>query len=181
MGDRLDVVSNVIRFPGTAERGASDVETVHGPAPSRSLIDSLLEEAGISGRDAVGGLAAEIGYQMRCFDCGYGSEATVLQFRQRVDAETARAAGLIRSFDVTADRLMRLERAVARRELVSADDRRRLRALREQFRGEAIAARAAADAAIGATAALATFVRDGTREMTGSVSEPRQLVLFAAG
>ena len=133
------------------------------------------------GRDIAGGLASEVSYQMWCFDLGYGSDATVRQFRDRADEETARAAGLVHAFQATADKLMLLERALAVRERVTAPDRQRLRLLREQFRGQAIAARAAADAAIGAAAALATFIRKGTLAQPGSVSEPRQMLLFAAG
>jgi len=49
------------------------------------------------------------------------------------------------------------------------------------LRGRAISARAAADAAIGAAAALATYAREGSGVLPADLAEARQLVLFAPG
>jgi hypothetical protein len=59
-----------------------------------------------------------------------------------------------------------------------------LRAARAEMRGHAIAARAAADdGALGATAALAVYIREWLGAFPVSDVEPRQLLLFviAAG
>lgn len=173
-------VSNVVRFPGVGRQEQSDVELVHAGAPSRSMVEAFLEEAGLPSRDVVAGLSAEIGYIMGCFERGYGNEATVLRYRELLDAETRRAAGLIRTFHATADTLVLLERVTAARDRVSMADRSRLAVMRERFRGQAIAARVAADAAIAASAAIAAFVREGSIT-PHSATEPRQMLLFAAG
>ncbi len=162
MQGRSDTGSNVIRFPGAGRREQSDVELVHAGAPSRSMVDGFLDEAGFPSRDVVRGLAAEIGYVMGCFERGYGNEATVLRYRELLDAETTRAAGLIRTFQATADALVLLERVAAGRDRVSMGERARLGIMRERFRGQALAARAAADAAIAASAAMTAFVREGS-------------------
>jgi hypothetical protein len=48
------------------------------------------------------------------------------------------------------------------------------------LRGRAIAARVAADGALGAAAALAVYVREGLGGLPMSEAEPRQLLLFNA-
>jgi hypothetical protein len=47
------------------------------------------------------------------------------------------------------------------------------------MRDHAIAARAAADGAFGAAAALAAYIREGLGALPVSDAEPRQLLLFA--
>jgi hypothetical protein len=54
-----------------------------------------------------------------------------------------------------------------------------LQAARADMRGHAIAARAAADGALGAAAALATYIREGLGALPVSDAESRQLLLFA--
>ena len=117
---------------------------------------------------------------MACFERGYGNETTVLRNREYLDTETSRAAGLIRNFQATADALVALERVTAARDRLSMTDRSRLAIMRERFRGQAIAAQAAADAAIAASAAMTAFVWEGSIA-SHSASEPRQMMLFAAG
>ena len=172
--------SNVILFPGAACREQGDVELVHGGAPSRSMVEAFLEETGLAPRDVIAGMSAEIGYVMGCFERGYGHEAAVMRYREALDAETSRAAALIRTFQATADTLMLLERSIAARDRVSAADRSRLVTLRRQFRDEVIAARAAADVAIATSVAMTAFVREGSFSPRPT-AEPRQMLLFAAG
>ena len=180
MRNGVDGEPKVINFPGWDRPRKSDVELVHSGAPPRALVEALLLGEGLESRNVTGGLAAEIDYVLRCFEQGYGNDATVARYRELVDAETARAAELIRNFDATADALMVLEGVVARSERVSGSDMARLRQLRERFRGQAIAARAAADAAIAATTAMVGFVRGGSSTTT-IAAEPRQMQLFATG
>jgi len=65
--------------------------------------------------------------------------------------------------------LMRLNSATATMRLLSAE-----------LRGRAIAARVAADGALGAATALASYVRDGLGDLPTYDEEPRQMVLFTA-
>ena len=172
--------SNVIRFPGVDRRDQTDIELVHAGAPSRSMVEGFLDEAGMSSRDVVSGLAAEIAFIMGCFEQGYGNEATVLRYREMSECETSRAAGLIRQLQATADALVLLERSSSQRDRLGMHDRARLGIMRERFRGQAVAARAAANAAIAASVAMTAFVREGSTTPCVA-NEPRQLMLFAAG
>ncbi len=172
--------SNVVPFPARP-RGPSDMEMVHGAAPSRSLVDTLLAEAGLPARDVASAVASDLAYQAWTFERGYGREAAILRFRAAVNMMTAHAAGVCRDFHVSADRMVEIERRAAVNGGYSVPERVALSRIQEEFRGRAIAARAAADAAIGGAAALATYIREGSGAPPASLGEPRQLTLFAMG
>ena len=172
--------SKVVPFPARP-RASTDMEMVHGAAPSRSLVATLLAEAGLPARDVAGSVAHDLAYQAWTFERGYGREAAIRRFRAAVDVITAHAAELCRDFEAVADRLVAVERHAAASDGDSPSERLALGPVREEFRGRAIAARAAADAAIGAAAALATYIREGSGVTPASLDEPRQLALFTAG
>ena len=75
---------------------------------------------------------------------------------------------------------MRKEVETAQAVRVSPQARTALEAARAELRGRAIAARVAADGALGAAAALAVYVREGLGGLPMSEGEPRQLLLFTA-
>jgi hypothetical protein len=97
-----------------------------------------------------------------------------------MDAHIAHAVDICRAYQDAADRLVCREIEVARAERVAAHVRIRLAAARDEVQGRAIAARIAADAAQGAAAALAAYIREGLGSSAVSDVEPRQLLLFAA-
>jgi hypothetical protein len=84
------------------------------------------------------------------------------------------------AYQDAADRLVRREVEVAHAGRVQAHVRMRVAAARDEVHGRAIAARIAADAAQGAAAALAAYIREGLGGLAVSDAEPRQLLLFAA-
>ena len=75
--------------------------------------------------------------------------------------------------------MVSLEVLAARMERIPSPMAVARRAARADVRDHAIAARAAADGALGAAAALATYIREGLGALPVSDEEPRQLLLFA--
>ena len=168
----------MVPFPAR-ERQVADIELVHGHAPSRSLVDSLLAEAGIPAHDAAHGVARELAYQAVTFERGYGRDAAVARFRQAVDGLTTHAAALCRDHRKAMERLVSLEMGLANKEPPAPGAWLRLQNARAALQGQAIAARVASDAAIGAASALTAYIlQDGA---VGEAAEPRQLALFATG
>jgi hypothetical protein len=103
-----------------------------------------------------------------------------MRLRGLVDAHVAHATDLCRGYQLVADRLVQQEVTAARTLRVPSDMRRELEAARAELRGRAIAARVAADGALGAATALATYVREGLGGLPTNEAEPRQMSLFAA-
>ena len=92
----------------------------------------------------------------------------------------AHATEICRDYQETADRLIALEVQVAKAERIPAPTLMSLRSARTALQGRAIAARAATDGALGAAAALATYVKEGLDGSAVIEPESRQLLLFAA-
>jgi hypothetical protein len=173
--------SKVVRFP--AERRARpSVELVARLAPPRSLVDTLIAERGEAPHDVQAGFAREFAYQARALEAGHGCDEAIIRLRRLVDAHVAHATEVCQAYQDAADRMvsMEVEVEVARAERVPSPALRALLNVRAEVRGRAIAARAAADGALGAATALATYVREGLGVMPVSDAEPRQLLLFAA-
>src|SRR5208337_3337612 len=145
--------SNVVRFP-VERRESASIELVSRLAPPRSLVDTLAAEAGLPVHDAVAGMA-EFAHQARSLETGYGRDGAILRLRSLVDALVTHAAEVCRGYQTSADRLIGIEVRAAQGDRLSATDRQGLHLARAELRGRAIAARAAADAAIGAASALA--------------------------
>jgi hypothetical protein len=103
-----------------------------------------------------------------------------MRLRGLVDAHVAHAAELCRDYQAAAERLVRQEVDAARAPGLSPEARRGLEAARAELRGHAIAARVAADGALGAATALATYVREEPGDLPMSAAQPRQMVLFTA-
>jgi hypothetical protein len=148
-------------------------------APSRSLVATLTAERGEPPHDAWAGFAREFAFQARTLEMGHGQDVAIMRLRALVDAHIAHAVELCRVYHETADRMVSLEVRAARAERVTSSTMVALRAARAETRDHAIAARAAADAALGAAAALATYIREGLGALPVSDDEPRQLLLFA--
>jgi hypothetical protein len=174
-----DNTANVVPFPqGGAERVT--IEMVAVLSPPQSLVDSLMAERGLVPHDAQGGTAREIAFQARTLQAGHGRDAAIIRLRVLVDAHVAHAAEICRDFRDVSDRLAHLEYEAAQAARLEAGQQMGLAAARELFRGRAIAARAAADAAIGAATAFSTYVLSGLAGLPEGKADPRQLSLFAA-
>jgi len=171
--------SRVVAFPG-GQLERPSIELLAQLAPSRSLVDTLIAERGLECHDARAGMAREMSYQARALEAGYGRDETIMRLRGLVDTQIAYAARLCRAYQDAADRLLCREVEVAQARWVTAHGRVRLAAARNEVHGRAIAARIAADAAQGAAAALATYIREGCGGPAVSHAEPRQLLLFGA-
>jgi len=170
--------SNILQFPaGARERVSLDV--LERLAPSRSLVATLIAERGEEPHDVQAAFAREFAYQAWALERGWGRDEAIIRLRALVDAHVAHAVDICRAFQVAADRLIGLEVRGEREELVPIPLRMELNAARAELPGRAIAARAAADAAYGAAAALAIYVREAVEgALPVSASDPRQLVLF---
>jgi hypothetical protein len=178
MGDARGGV--ILPFPTQRAQRAS-IELVTRLAPSRSLVHSLIAEAGLATWDAAVGMAAEFTYQARAMDAGYDRDAVIIKLRALVDAQIAHAAEICLNYQESADRLIGLEIKAARAERLSGQMKRDVQRARADWRGRAIAARTAADAAQGAVRALVTYIRDGLDAPQPAASgNPEQLPLFAA-
>ena len=171
--------SNVVQFPAV-RRGSPSIELVARLAPPRSLVDTLIAERGGAPHDAHAGLAREFAYQVRALEAGLGRDQATVRLRGLVDAHVAHAAEICRAYQEAADRLVHKEVDAAQAIRVSPQARTALEAARAELRGRAIAARVAADGALGAAAALAVYVREGLGGLPMSEADPRQLLLFTA-
>jgi hypothetical protein len=170
--------SNVLAFPGET-RTRPTVELLMELAPSRSLVDTLTAERGDQSHDAWAGFAREFAFQARTLEIGHDRDVAIMRLRGLVDAHVAHAVDLCRAYQDAADRMVSLEVRAAQAERVASPALIALQAARAEMRGHAIAARAAADGALGAATALAAYIREGHGALPVSDAEPRQLLLFA--
>ena len=170
--------SNVLAFPGET-RARPSVELIIELAPSRSLVDTLTAERGDPPHDAWTGFAREFAFQARTLEIGHGRDVAIIRLRGLADAHIAHAVELCRAYRDVADRMVSLEVRAAQAERVAPLTLIALWAARAEMRGQAIAARAAADGALGAATALATYIREGLGALPVCDAEPRQLLLFA--
>lgn len=169
----------VLRFP-TQRPERAGIELVTRLAPSHSLVGSLMEDAGMAGWDAAAGMAAELTQQARALEACYDCETVVIKLRALVDAQVAHAAEICLQYQEIADRLVALEVKAAQAERMTGEARLALQRTRLEWRGSAIAARKAADAAQGAVLALTRYIRNGlAAQKSSSIAEPEQLPLFA--
>jgi hypothetical protein len=169
---------NIVALPVRSSERPS-IELVTRLAPSRSLVETLAAEAGGSLHDARAGVCREFLEQLRALELGCGNADALVKVRGLVDAHIAHATVVCRAYQDAADRMVALEVRKAQSDYVPPHLRAALNAARAEWRGMAIAARTAADAAIGAATALTTFIREGMGDSPVSAGEPRQLVLFA--
>jgi len=179
MGGSDDSGGKILRFP-VVRRVAPSIEAVTALAPPRSLVDSLLAEAGFEAHDVTRGFAREFDYLVRAIRIGSGSDDAVVRLRHLLDTHLLHAMELCRAFQAAADRLVRLEVRVARADMLAGPAQTALRRARREFRNRAIAARVAADAAIGTAEALARYVRSVAGLPASTEAGPEQLQLFAA-
>lgn len=172
--------ATLVRFP-VERRERASIELVSRLAPSRSLVDTLIAEARMRMPDAAAEIAAAFGRQVVALEAAYGRDEVITKLRALVDAHVTYAADICRDYQAVADRLMGLEVGAARAERLDGRRHMALHHVRAEFRGHAIAARVAADAALGAVNVLASYVREGTvvPQRSGH-AEPEQLVLFGA-
>ena len=171
----------IIQFPvAKVERIEPSIVTVIAMAPSRSLVKDLAEEAGLSQCDVSQGIAREFAYLARAIELGGGSDDATFRLCDLVDAQVRHAMELCEAFQGAADRLTRQEVLAARSAQAKSAVPRGLQAARKEFSNRAIAARAAADAALGAVEALVGHVRQAAGIASPAEQEPEQLLLFAA-
>jgi hypothetical protein len=172
--------TTVVRFP-LERRERPTVELLIRIAPSRSLVDTLVAERGEEPRDLQADFARAFGALARTLGFGCGRDEAVARLRHLVDAHLAHAIEVCRAHQGAADRMVALEVQAAKAERVPLALRLALDAAQVEFRDRAIVARAAADSAIGAASALATYIREELGASPVSAAEPRQLVLFGRG
>lgn len=174
-----DSGARILRFP-VVRRETPSIEAVTALAPPRSLVDSLLAEAGFEAHDVVRGFAREFDYLVRAIRIGAGSDDAVIRLRHLLDTHLIHAMDLCRACQAAGDRLVKLEVRTARADMLGGASQRGLRRARREFRDRAIAARVAADAAIGAAEALTACVRRSAGLAASTEDGPEQLQLFAA-
>jgi hypothetical protein len=168
----------ILQFPSD-RREPSSIAAVARLAPSRSLVDSLLAEAGIAAHDAATGMARELAHQLRALEAGEGSDGAIIRLRRLVDAHVLHAMDLCREYQAAGDRLISLEVQGAQADRLTGTLQAALHAARADLRGRAIAARAAADAVEGAAKALVSYIRGVAESSVPDAAEPEQLLLFA--
>ena len=170
--------ATLVRFP-VERRERASIELVSRLAPSRSLVATLIAEAGMRTQDAEAEIAAALGRQVVALEAAYGRDEVITKLRTLVDAHVGYAADICCDYQAVVDRLMGLEVRAARAERLDGRRHMALHHVRAEFRGHAIAARVAADAALGAVSVLAAYVHDGTVvAQRSSYAAPEQLVLF---
>lgn len=169
----------ILRFP-VERRECASIESVTRLAPPRSLVDTLIAEAGMVARDAAAEMAAAFAHQARALEAGFMCDDVITKLRTLVDAHIAYAADICRDYQVVADELVDQEVKAAQAERLDGRRQMALHRARANFRGRAIAARIAADAAQGAVRALACYIRNGVVPARGAPAQPEQLALFAS-
>lgn len=179
MGGSDERGATILRFP-VVRRRTPRIEAVTALAPPRSLVDSLLGEAGLEVHDVAGGFAREFDYLIRAIRIGSGSDDAVIRLRHLLDTQLLHAMELCQAFQTAADRLVKLEVRMGRADMLGGPGQAALRKARRTFRDRAVAARVATDAAIGTADALATYVRHAAGSAADAEAGPEQLQLFAA-
>jgi hypothetical protein len=171
--------TNVLPFPGDRTERAT-MELVALLAPPRSLVDTLVAERGLRPHDAQAGTARTLSYQASTLEAGFGREETIARLRVLVDAHVAHAARICRAYREAGERLMGMEFEAAHAARMGPHMHLRLARARDRVRGRAIAARAAADMALGAVTALSTYGPESESGLPAGDADPRQLSLFGA-
>jgi hypothetical protein len=174
-----DNTSNVVLFPERRAERAT-IEMVAVLSPSHSLVETLMAERGLVPHDARTGMAREIAFQARTLQAGYGCDEAIIRLPVLVDAQVTYAVDLCHDYSDAGDCLMHLEYEAAHAERLEPQLQMRLAAARGLLHGRAIAARAAADAAVGAVTALSTYVLEGLAGQPAGKVDPRQLSLSGA-
>ena len=179
--DGNEAGATIIPFPKPrAERVVPSIEAVLAMAPSRSLMEALVDDAGLDRHDVARGFGREFAYLARAIEVGGGSDDATFRLRHLVDAHVLHAMELCEAFRGSTSRLMEREIATAHSERISGQAQRSLRLARAEFRNRAVAAGAAAEAALGAVEALAGHVRQAAGLAATGEPEPKQLQLFAS-
>jgi hypothetical protein len=178
--DGDEVGATIIPFPRIRiQRRVPSIEAVLAMAPSRSLMEALVDDVGLDRRDVAGGIGREFAYLARAIEVDGGSDDATFRLRHLVDAQVLHAMELCEAFRESANLLMELEIAAARSERITGKTQQSLRLARVEFRNRAVAAGAAAEAALGAVEALAGHVRQTAGLASIRAREPEQLQLFA--
>lgn len=179
MGGSDDGGAAILRFP-VVRRKTPSIEAVTALAPPRSMVDSLLAEAGFEAHDVARGFAREFDYLVRAVQIGAGPDDATIRLRHLLDTHLLHAMDLCQAFQSACDRLVKLEVRIARADMLGGRAQAALRRARREFRDRAIAARVATDAATGAAEALAAHVRSVAGLAASADGGPEQLQLFAA-
>ena len=179
MGGTEDSGATILQFP-VVRREPPTLEAMTAQAPPRFLVASLVADAGFEVRDALRGFDREFDHLVRAIEMGSGPDDAIIRLRHLMDAHLVHAMELCQAFQAAGDRLVRIEVQVAQAEKLGGSAQMMLPRARREFRDRAIAARVAADAALGAAQALAGHVRRAAGLAVAAAEEPQQLQLFAA-
>ena len=179
MGGTEDSGATILQFP-VVRREPPTIEAMTALAPPRSLVASLVADAGFEARDALRGFDREFDYLVRAIEMGSGPDDAIIRLRHLMDTHLVHAMELCQAFQAAGDRLVKIEVQVAQSEKLGGSGQMMLPRARREFRDRAIAARVAADAALGAAQALAGHVRRAAGLAVAAAEEPQQLQLFAA-
>jgi hypothetical protein len=168
--------NNIVPFP-QERRIAPTVEMVREMVPAPALVASILEERALSLPDMRSAFRSQSVQQASLLEGWLGREGTVLQLRALLEAQLAQAAEACRRYLEAADAMVRLEvraEAMSRKTpWLAGTLHSEIARARTAFRDQAIAARGAADAALGLAEALADYVRSEP----GMPIDSEQLVL----
>ena len=169
----------ILQFP-SARREPSAIEAVVRLAPSRSLVDSLLAEAGIAAHDAAAGMARELAHRLRALEAGEGSDGAIIRLRRLVDAHVLHAMDLCREYQVAADRLISLEVQAARADRLTGTLQAALHAARADPCGVGRLRRVRPPMPWkGQPRRWYSYIRGVAESSVPDAAEPEQLLLFA--
>ena len=158
--------------------GAAFSPDQHGGIALRDAGDELLQLSNLPAFADEAADRGEFAFQARTLEIGHGRDVAIMRLRGLVDAHIAHAVDLCRAYRDVADRMVSLEVRTAQMERATSPMLVARRAARAEMRAHAITTRAAADGALGAAAALVTYIREGLGALPVSDAEPRQLLLF---
>ena len=117
--------ATIIQFPGVRiDRPMPSIEAVLAIAPTRSLIEALIDEVGLDRRDMARGFGRQFAYLARAIEVGGGPDDATFRLRHLVDVQVLHAMELCEAFRASADLLMELEIATARSERISGKAQR---------------------------------------------------------
>ena len=154
--------ANILHFPPERIRQPT-IEMVQQAAPGRALVASILEERGLPATDIQQRFVRDTARQLALLEPMLGRDGAIMQLRAVLDAHLKQAGQACLDYREVADRMIGLEiRAEALnvqkpwlRGTLAGD----VYWARAEFRTRALAARAAADAALGVAEGLASYIR----------------------
>ena len=168
--------ANVLQFPPGRMKQPT-VEMVQQAAPGRALVASILEERGLPATDLQQGFVRDTARQLALLEPMLGRDGAIMQLRAVLNAHLKQAGQACSDYREAADQMIALEvRAEAlhrQKPWLRGTLAGEVYRARAEFRNRALAARAAADAALGVAEGLACYIRSAP----GMPAESWQLTL----